>query len=221
MAVALLQAGGPLVNSKFFRFAAYCYFGGPSQLGIFTSTWYCTAPGTPAASLGDLATALGTVIDAALGNCMHSAASILGYKVNGINFSPPPLPGVATSTTTGGAAGDPTSASLSGIIKEQTNFSGRAYRGRMFVPFPSTAHVSAAGYPTAAYTTALTTLATALVGFTGATGAGGGSFTVTPVVFHRKTTTGSSWVGLAPSVLFGTQHRRGNYGKLNGGQIPL
>lgn len=73
-----------------------------------------------------------------------------------------------------------------GLITKTTQFGGRKFRGRVYVPFPSKSQSLIIGHPTAAYLTLLDTFRIALLTQRVVTD-GGNSITLHPVLKHGTT----------------------------------
>ena len=141
-----------------------------------------------------------------------------------------PLPvGVTTDDNTGTAAGtaavDMMATQVSGIITKRTSFGGRAFRGRMYVPFVPVDAADGSGKPTGAYGILLAAVGVAACSSFIVVGAGGNT-TMVPCLFHRKgyivgtpppvgVNTITPVTNLTLSSKFATQRRRGMYGRPN------
>jgi hypothetical protein len=126
----------------------------------------------------------------------------------------------AAGACTGGANLGPTQ--NSGVISKHTALAGRPFRGRNYIPFPWPAAIDANGAPTGAYSSLLNLLCAKLDTVLTVTGALG-SATLVQTIYHAKgygrppafqhTTTRT--VGTFASGRYGTQRRRGEYGRQN------
>lgn len=218
MALAVLQAGGEMVTGKFYRVSILSYAG--NQLGICDFSFFLTSfSGAPAPVLGDLTYGVAVAMDPLWQDLMHSSATILGYI--GRQLSPPaprPLTGLVTSGSSGLNASDMLPTQTRGVIKLQTLLSGRGYRGRAFTPFvpsnyqqgtsPWGATVTFQGILQATGNT-YTNIRTIVGTVSGAT------LQVAPVIYHKKTDTGTNVIGSTGSSFLATQRRSGNYGRPN------
>lgn len=127
--------------------------------------------------------------------------------------SPPTTRSGSRGVGTGGAAALPRS--VCGIVTWQTAFAGRAYRGRTYYPFPSEQfNDDTTGNPTAAYITALDTLAVLQMGGL-PVGAGGNITTLTRVIVHRSTHLTDAVIARRTNSKWAQQRRRGDYGQPN------
>jgi hypothetical protein len=124
---------------------------------------------------------------------------------------------LSTGFGTGGATSAATQ--TAGLIQWGTGLGGRKYRGRLFLPFPSTAEDGTTGFPNTGYMVGLAAIKDEYVGHTAWT-IGGGAQTILPVLRHRKDKTG---VTSDPTVIFSgtpvqawaTQKKRGYFGRPN------
>lgn len=169
------------------------------------------------------ATAFDAGISAIMTTLLNNNAEYKGVQAY-VNQVPLPAPAVSTTGTgfgTGGA--NAMSRQTAGLIGWKTNFAGPAFRGRMYIPFPSTSEDAVGGVPSTVYTTDLDNFATALISF-GTVGSGGNTSTLQFVIAH---TVGKSGIRPAPSVIasgagtgkWATQKRRGSYGRANSSPI--
>jgi len=126
---------------------------------------------------------------------------------------------------TGGA--DALPRQTAGLIGWRTPLGGRQYRGRMYLPFPATAHDTGDGVPTAAYVTAATTLTSNWL-TDNFFGSGGNSVQILPIIKHGPTKGTppvppvSPWTLITTGITnnkWATQRRRGAYGRVNNSPI--
>jgi len=147
---------------------------------------------------------------------LASDAVYVGLQVNRIF----PLPvTIADQNVTGGgagtAAGDILPRQVSGIITKRTAFSGKKYRGRIYLPFPAEGdNDPVIGSPVAGYTTRLDTFKASLFGNWTISSGGNGAVMV-PIVWHADTSTYDDVVGSTSRPFWATQKRRGSYGEPN------
>jgi len=217
MAITITQPGGDIPpNGTILLVQLYAYR--HSQIGIMDCHFQETSVTGSGGKLGDVALEVQTAIDGSFAALTDTDTTILGCKVSTVEISPPPLPGIATSDTTGthGPPGLP--GQDTGLITKTTDFTGRGFRGRVYVPFPATDYQDADDTPTAAYVAALDTFATFL--FTTFTViAGGTTMVMKPVLFNRVTHGVFDITGFVSRKRWATQRRRGNYGRVNAGII--
>jgi len=104
---------------------------------------------------------------------------------------------------------------VSGVITFKTGLAGPSKRGRAYIPFPSTTDVDTDGSPKQTYADRLTAIWSSLIGGYVA-GSGGNTATVQLIIYHRIDGT---WTnvnsGGGGNKKWGTQRRRGDYGKPN------
>jgi hypothetical protein len=97
------------------------------------------------------------------------------------------------------------------VVSKRSGLAGRKNRGRMYVSFPSDTDSLAFGLPSAAYLALVNTLVTAIFQnqiF--------GGVTAVPVIYQRLTPAASPAItAIRVNSKFGTQRRRGSYGKTN------
>ena len=111
-----------------------------------------------------------------------------------------------------------------GVVGFQTNLAGRRYRGRAYFPFPASSMDSGDGAPSAAYVAYLTSWRGALVGLTSVPNAGAtGTAQLSPVIIHEPGKTDvpppTPIIASTSSTRWGTQRRRGSYGRANSSPI--
>jgi hypothetical protein len=119
---------------------------------------------------------------------------------------------VSTNAGNGTAGSIALARQVCGIGSFYTDLMGRAYRSRKYLPFPALNDDTDPGRPSAGYGVRLAnfTIAyrtAAVVPHSG----GGGSATMIPVVFHKKTLTTTDITSSIAQGQWGTQRRRGFY----------
>lgn len=134
--------------------------------------------------------------------------------------SAPPIPQLSGTHSGSGTRGLPLPRQTSGVLTVNTDYAGRAFRGRKYLPFPGATDLATTGKPTAGYRASLDTLGNLYVATRTFTGAGGGVVSLVPVLWHRKP------VPIPPALYtdvtaafgrprWGVQRRRGDYGRPN------
>jgi len=113
---------------------------------------------------------------------------------------------------TGGA--DPLPSQVCGVVSFRSPLSGPRNRGRMYVPFPPKALCDADGTPTPGYLDGLDGLGDVFTG-TDEIGGGGNSVQQSSIILHRADMTRTRFIQWVRRDKWGTQRRRGNYGKPN------
>jgi len=138
-----------------------------------------------------------------------------GIGVSVIKPDPHPEVVWVADSGPGNAAGEPLPSAVSGIITKRSLLAGRANRGRIYVPFPTEEANGADGHPTGAYVVKMTAYALAVLDTVTITDIGG-VCELFPIIPHGPTV--ATHVDVDSFVvrsLWGTLHRRGDYGKLN------
>jgi len=214
MANVKVQDGGDISNGKFYRLSIYAALDN-NQLGIMNMALYCTsAAGAGVVTFGDVALDRVNSLDAVIQPVMAIQAKFLGCKVSALDTVPRPLPGIATSTSSGSMTNPALPGQVSGIISWLTPLAGQKYRGRVYVPFPGADGNDTDNTPTAAYVNNLDNLGVVLIAPFGVTVAFA-TVNLTPVIYHRADNTGSNVTAFRSNKLWSTQKRRGNYGRTN------
>jgi hypothetical protein len=147
---------------------------------------------------------------------LASTAEYRGVIMRKIFPTPPDMP--LQSTTEQGLGQSPGEAlprQVCGMITKRTAHSGRAYRGRVYVAFPSEADNASDTTPIPDYLVRLNALASALLG-TPDLEPGAEGFNVIPVLMHAGDTI--AFTRVTSAVVrdrWATQRRRGSYGAVN------
>jgi hypothetical protein len=146
---------------------------------------------------------------------LGAASTYWGIKSTRVFPLPSPIPVVTSANNgIGVASGDTMSLQTCGIITKLTNLLGRANRGRMYIPFPTEVYNDGNALVTAAYQT----LATALANWFLAPQTfiyGIASVTIIPVLWHYATHVWVPITGYRVRGIWGSQHRRSDYGRQN------
>src|SRR5229473_366605 len=127
------------------------------QVAITTFHYHIVSVGTPAGTDADFNTGLEGVIASNWKALINGNATFKGSITSFSNRVPRPVAVIETGSAgagTGGANALPRQAS--GLFSLQTAFAGRKFRGRNYIPFPSTTDDAATGIPGAPYLTKLT-----------------------------------------------------------------
>jgi hypothetical protein len=212
----------PILNNQILQFTVYTF----NATQVWINSVWSRVTGVVAGVPTDLDAA--TAIDAVLAPLYKVVLSTsndyrgVGCRILATN---PPLPmaGFAGNAGPGTSAFPSLPTQVRGLIKFTTNAAGRAWRGRNFLPPPSTTFSTAAGIPTAAYLIAAGPIA-ALWGSGVLTSTNAGrSFTHQPSIYHRPvpghpkpqdgTTTPITTALL--EALWATQRRGGDLGRTN------
>lgn len=164
----------------------------------------------------DMADQLSTIVGPLIKPILYNGATYDGLTCQVINVTPMGLAAQSIQQTgagTGGAIG--MSRQTAAVCSWRTALAGPRYRGRMYLPFPSTSGDAGLGVPSGAYTTAAAALCNALFTF-GTTTGGGFAIALTQVVYSRIPPTAATpidnFLGLNK---WGTIKKRGSFGKPN------
>jgi len=183
------------------------------HLGINVYHWVVLSETGAGVTMKEYATAFDTLIKTDIRACLSVNAN---YRGVGFQKIAPGAVGAEANSVAGAGAGTETGDVLqtqSGMFKKLTNFAGRKYRGRTYIPFPSESFNDSAGNPTSAYTTLLAVLAADIDILQTIVGAGG-TATIFQVIWHRATASYTALTAMNVQLLWGTQRRRQQRGKL-------
>lgn len=191
-----------------------------------TTTFHYVAQLTgfaPGVSDQDCATTLDGIIAPFIKAVMGAAVTYNGMQVRIISRVPQPAAVASTAGTgVGTVGGGLLPLQTRGFWSRRTNTSGRAFRGRVYIPFPAQ-NDNTGGVPSGAYQTRLIALANAIEPFAGiAVTGGGGAATLVPTIFHRARP-GPPPVPASETVItsrlfpikWATQRRSGSFGRPN------
>lgn len=187
------------------------------QMAINTTYWFIDNPGVPARNDAQFAIACDSQFAGPYKGVMAPAAAYVQCQVQRVDPLPPTVPAIgAAGAGAGTRTGDPLPRQSCGVITWLTNFAGRAYRGRIYLPFPAEGDNDADSTPVAAYLTQATALANAYNNFVAFT-SGGVTASFHQVLVHHASQP------IAPTPVtnyrvndkWGTQRRRGSYGRQN------
>jgi hypothetical protein len=130
--------------------------------------------------------------------------------------APTVYPGVEDTSNSGlgtnGATNMP--GQVAGVMTKGTGQAGRKMRGRCFGPFPPPNAASSTGEMTAGYVALLNAVGTAAMNILTVGGAGNTAI-LNPCLYHRTTKTFTLLTTVNASTKWGTQRRRGDYGRPN------
>jgi hypothetical protein len=167
----------------------------------------------------DTRAAMNTVFD---GLCTASIVPLLpasshyfGSRVSFLKTAQPFAPTVTRLNLAGTGGGFPLPTQVRPLVSWRTGKAGRNYRGRIYLPTPSTTFLETTGHLTAA----AVTIISAWAGFIRAPFVSAGS-TWQPAIYHRHPTALVSDVATAitaseTTTFFATQRRSGDFGRLN------
>lgn len=186
----------------------------PTQIGMNVLHYVVSARTGAGATLAELANSMAPAFQAPAKAIISAAARYRGVGFTNIS-APRTLEYANTGSDiqgTGGATLAPTQSSL--VIHWGTQMAGRKFRGRSYLPFPSTGDMNADGTPTTSYISRCTTMMATYATWGPVTGAGG-TTSVVLVIYHRVGGGFDQVVLGTNTQKFGTQRRRGMYGRLN------
>jgi len=139
--------------------------------------------------------------------CMPILATYRGSTLQTVN----PALTVPVSSILGRGAGsvggDTLPPQVAGLISFKTAFAGRAFRGRMYIPFPSETDNTVAGIPSAAYLINLQNLGNAFAS-TLLVGPGGDQVTLEPVLYRAAPLQVTTITSAMARPAWATQRRR-------------
>lgn len=204
----------PVLFGQVIEFKIGCY--GSGQAGINVIHMKCISTALSPVSEDFMADSLDEALAPLYKTILHNTASYYGVSAQKVFPLPRTVLTVESDNSgvgTGGAT--PLPGQVSGIITKLTNLTGRANRGRMYLPFPPTAfNDTTANKPTAAYVDQLSLIGTLL--FNPITfGTGDDATTMQPVIYNTTTGATVNITGFRSNQKWATQRRRGNYGQPN------
>lgn len=189
-----------------------------NQLGINLRHYLCTIVTGVAATDQDFADNLSTFMGPLYKPLLTNSAQYYGLGVRRIKPLPATIPAFSALARGAGTAGlNPLPGQASGVVTLNTPFSGRANRGRAYIPFPCTNDADPlTGFCTAAYALRLSLAGVGLIFPRIVTASVGiGTATMEPVLYHRQLTTVTTLTAQRGNQKWGTQRRRGMYGRPN------
>lgn len=172
---------------------------------------------TPATDL-DAATEFDSLIETNYKQLIVNSATYNGVLARIKNRLPLPAPVTVNANAgagTAGATGLPRQAA--GLLSFHTSLAGARGRGRIYLPFPSTADNQGGGGVTAGYVTKLDALWSAIEG-TVLVNSGGRTASLLFVVYHQKGTGSPATFPITSHVSshgWATQKKRGSFGRAN------
>ncbi len=193
------------------------------QAAVNTIYYICTGPATGAVTDQDAADGLEVTYNPLYKALLANTAEWRGVQVQVLK-TPTLIPAFNNANPligTAGAIGMPRQ--TSSLVQFQSQFAGRAYRGRIYVPFPSTSDCTLDGAPSAGYLTRLIALRDAFANTFYLTDVGGTKFIpVQQVLVHflKKGQVGpplpdTPIVSWTISSRWATQRKRGSFGRQN------
>lgn len=205
---------------NFYKHRTYCYAG--DQVSINTRYFTIVLITGSVVTEQSLTNALDTVLAALYKPALFNSASYIGSDIQNITGAKPyPIQTFTNSNQGAGTGGASTQGSqVSGLITLRTAYTGKGYRGRAYIPFPSAVFSTTSSPPTmtSAYATLLDAIANQTTGGTVVT-AGGTNVGLGWLIAHSQppAVRGTYTAVLSGScgVAWATQKRRGDYGRTN------
>jgi len=192
------------------------------------NTWYYNVvalSGTPTTDQ-DIANYVDLQLAAQMKSMISTDASYRGIQVTLLQRPTNPPATVFANTRVGAGTVSPPDCprQCCGLISWVTALSGRRYRGRFYVPFPTNGFLATDGVPTAAYQTLMSGLATDIRTITSVPNAAATGTASTVMVIHHRpgispTPSITAVTGQSVAAKFATQRRRGSYGRPNSSPI--
>jgi len=163
----------------------------------------------------DFAAAVSTAFAAGYKALIEPLCGFAGVRVSRVAPTITPSFLDATDAGAGTNASTMLPTQVTAVLTKGTPFAGRKYRGRIYFPFPTAADVGAGGVVSGGYIAVLAVLCAQFLSNITA-GSAGNTAVMTPVLWHRSTRSTTQLTNFSVSSLWGTQRRRGNYGRPNG-----
>jgi hypothetical protein len=190
------------------------------QAAVNTVHYGVDSVGSPAATDQDLANILEANIATAWKATLWDSATFNGLQVRILARSPLPVGVFANAHAgvgTNGANGFPSQ--VAGLIQWQTRFTGRRFRGRIYMPFPATGNATSAGQPDNTQLALYVTAGNLLLAMTGLS-VGGRTAALHLALAHKTNpVTATQIQSLTVSSKYGTQRKRGAFGRANSSPI--
>lgn len=185
------------------------------QIGENVLLYQCATVATGGCTLAEMASAIDTLVFA---QYIAAISIFANYRGVGCQNTDPPI---STEYTTSANAGPGTvnfplaPTQTSAILRKQSSQGGPAGRGRLYLPFPAVNAFANDGSMTAGYLALAQAVAAVIPTILVVTGATGTS-TFDLVLVTRGSTNPNRLVDTVTAVgLWGTQRRRGQYGRKN------
>lgn len=177
--------------------------------------WRVSAEVAPAATHAQIAANLDTSIAPLYKAVLSTSATYRGVAVRRIFPLPPTIEAIANANLGAGTiAGDPLPKQTAGVVTFRTALAGRKFRGRFYAAFPAESDNNASTLPSNAYVAGLALLGGVFT-LSRTIPNGAGSTTIDPVIWHRRTSTFDVITNIVARTIWGTQRRRGDYGRPN------
>jgi len=202
-----------LVTGHIWQAKVYCF--ATDQLAVNVFHYQVTDQTGTLRTDADFAARLDFLLGPLYIALLAESTTYRGVGVQRINPIPPSVEVYsAIQTGPGEAIGDILPRQTSGLLSKRTGLAGRKYRGRAYIPFPAEGDNEADGTPAGGYLTRLLALSDALE-VPVVVGTAPNTATVTPVLWHRLTSTFDVITTISTNDKWATQRRRGSYGRVN------
>jgi len=196
-----------------YQVRSVCYT--TTQVAVNVRHYRVTAEAPPVPSAAIIAGQNGAAFAAAYTPVLVVLARFRGIGVQKVAPAPPLLEGTdILNDAPGTFPGEGLPKQVAGLITFRTPFAGRAFRGRLYAPFPSEDANTAVAVPSAPYLALLDALRLHYMASINAI-AGGGNITMTPCIFHRSTATFTDINSSLIRTVWATQRRRSDFGRPN------
>jgi hypothetical protein len=198
-----------VADGDYVKIVARCYALGQVSLNVY---WYSVGSSAGPVSYKTLLPAWIALAFPVYTPCMHTSALFVDATLQVVapNNHITPTLFAAAIMAPGTALGNPQPQQVAGLITRRVNLPKNNNRGRVYIPFPSTAGTSTVERPSAAYIALLTTLQQALLPTTAPANVGGQQWS--PVLYKLGAVAGNALISALPSNKWATQKRRGDYG---------
>lgn len=212
MANTVVQTGGLLANNGVLQMRIYCAT--ISQLAVNTLYFQYNKTAGTSMRLSEVAKAFADTIDQDLFAMLPLSVQFLGCKASLTGPGAKPVPGIVTNGTVGDIDDPllPTQDCMLMLLR--TLVAGPKGRGRIYLPFPPVSFAEGVGVPTAAAKTLAGTLMTSIRLFNTVVGTDA-TYGFTLGVYNRALNTTTQVDESLIASQFGTQRRRGGYGRTN------
>lgn len=196
-----------------FQVRIFTRFG--SQLGLMIRQYRITAETAGGVTPQEIAVVMDGAYGVPVRATLSSSANYLGVDVQRLRPLPPTVVAIGSAGAAAGLVpGDPLPRQCSGLITLRTNFAGRRFRGRAYVPFPGETDNTSLSAPSAAYVVNLGSISTVMNGPISVTGVAGTAI-MNGVIWNRTTLTDTLITTNIPRTEWATQRRRGAFGRPN------
>lgn len=193
-----------------------CYATANGQVSLNRYLFFCSVNAGVGATDAQLALALDNFFAPLYKAIIANVATYYGVKVSRYLLPPVNRPFVSTANTAVGTGGvNMLPSAICGMLKTTSTANGKKGQGRVYIPFISDTFATDTGEPTGAVQLLMNAIGTGLIALP-SVGAGGNLSTMEWCLPNTKFNIGTGLIIKAVSEpKFGTQHKRGDYGKLN------